>query len=298
MKTAEPAANFSIYLPDSPLNTVWGLSVTSVGHACIAPHTPYPPSDAGHPEDHYFSWQQGRTLDCWQLVIIHAGTGTFESKRSGCRTLHSGHAVLLFPGIWHRYRPLLKSGWIESWIEFRGLIPQELTSQQMLQPDNCLYALRPGDIVFDHVQQCITVARDLPRGYQSHLATTTLSILSQLTTQIQTSLQKSHPIDRKIRQAQEIISRQYNRSINIADLAQKLGISEPHFRRTFKARTGFSPKQYHLECRLRHVKALMSQTSQTISEIADLTGYHSAFHLSAEFKKKYHLSPSAWRKSN
>ena len=112
------AGAFYRYFPISRRDRNWGLYVTTVGQARIAPHTGYPPS--GHPKGYAFDWQHGRILDNFALLYISSGRGRFEAKPNVSRPIEPGQAFLLFPRVWHRYAPDPETGWQEHWVGFDG----------------------------------------------------------------------------------------------------------------------------------------------------------------------------------
>ena len=118
------APNQFRYLPASPELSHWGLGVSAAGVAHIDPGTPYPPRN--HPADHYFAWSRGRRLDAFQIVLVTSGRGIFESREVGQCSIEAGTAFLLFPRVWHRYRPDPETGWEEKWTEFRGPVVESL----------------------------------------------------------------------------------------------------------------------------------------------------------------------------
>src|SRR5262245_165789 len=111
---------FHRYFPVSRPDRDWGLFVTTIGEFRAPPNVSYPPS--GHPEGYAFEWRDGRTLDVFTLVYISDGRGEFESRPRFSATIESGQVMLLFPGVWHRYRPDPELGWREHWIGFDGQI--------------------------------------------------------------------------------------------------------------------------------------------------------------------------------
>ena len=80
----------------------WGLHVVDAGYSLIGPNSPYPPGK--HPQDHMFTWEQGRTLESYTLVYITRGQGVIETKRTGLLKVQSGQLFILYPGEWHRYQ--------------------------------------------------------------------------------------------------------------------------------------------------------------------------------------------------
>ena len=77
--------------------------------------------------------------------------------------------------------------------------------------------------------------------------------------------------------------------------AEKLSISYVHFRRIFRQMTGWSPGQYLLECRLRHVEKLLMTSHMRVSESSCECGFEDEFHFSRIFKKHRAMSPSHLR---
>ena len=66
------------------------------------------------------NWTHGRVLDALQVVWVSYGRGTIETRATGRRKVEAGMLFLLLPGVWHRYRPDVKTGWIENWVELSG----------------------------------------------------------------------------------------------------------------------------------------------------------------------------------
>ena len=112
------AKDFFRYLPVSEREEQWGLYVTAGGFNAIAPGDQYP--RPGHPRGYAFSMSQGRLLPEYQVLYITRGEGEFESKPSGLKKVAAGSVILLFPGVWHRYRPCPDVGWDEYWISYNG----------------------------------------------------------------------------------------------------------------------------------------------------------------------------------
>jgi len=80
------------------------------------------------------------------------------------------------------------------------------------------------------------------------------------------------------------------------ELAESLSVSYSWLRQTFKARTGLSPKQFHLQIRLQRAQDLLANTSRSVKEVAEILGFDSPYHLSAQFKQRVGTAPREWRR--
>jgi len=78
-------------------------------------------------------------------------------------------------------------------------------------------------------------------------------------------------------------------------LAQLCGCSLRHFHRLFRNRFGQSPRTRQTELRLLKSQQLLSATDQEILQIARASGYRSVSLFNSLFKRRFGLSPSAWR---
>src|SRR2546423_781954 len=102
-KLSATSESFHHYLPipDSLFHS--GIYVTSAGLGIVHPGEEYPP--AQHPSLYHFTWNDGRTLPEFSLLMVSDGCGIFESREAGRLPVEAGTVILIFPGVWHRYRP-------------------------------------------------------------------------------------------------------------------------------------------------------------------------------------------------
>jgi AraC-like DNA-binding protein len=287
--------NYSIYFPHPADSPAWGAAVTGAGFARIPAGTEYPPRTAGHPDNHLFDWGRGRILDCYQIIFITEGKGVFESRETGLQRVGAGTLFLLFPGVWHRYRPDPRIGWVENWIELIGPVPDNLLREDVLNPHHAV--MRPGihPALMDLLGECHRLVQARPAGYAGQLAVTALHLLGHSLELADVDGRAPSRMDERVRQAQSIMAERCGQPFNVAELARELGVSGSHFRSAFQAHTGFSPRQYYIRLRLRQVQNLLRNSSMSLKEIASRLGYSSASHLSAEFKNVLGTSPVHWR---
>ncbi|WP_457271846.1 helix-turn-helix domain-containing protein [Pedobacter sp. UYEF25] len=274
----------------------WGMYVNSIGYPKVAPAAQYPAEK--HPESHHLTWNRGRILDDYYIVFISSGKGIFASALTPETNVHEGSCFFLFPGVKHRYKPDVRSGWEEYWVGFNGLYAKQLMSQDFFSETEPLVKIGPNKeilLLFRNILE--TVKNSLP-GYPQQIAGLSLQLLGHVNT-ISSSLGYSeNPIGKLISKATFIIHESFENALDMEALARQLPMGYAAFRKSFKLVTGESPNQYHLNLRLNRAKDLLNSTILNISEIATQTGFDSVFYFSRLFKKKHGVSPKSYRAQN
>ena len=286
-------ASFYRYFPISRRDRDWGLYVTTAGEARVPPHASYPPD--GHPKGFAFDWQKGRVLDGFALVYISSGGGNFESKSNISIPIESGHAFLLFPGVWHRYSANAKTGWYEHWIGFDGETARRRLRHKFICAKNPVVKISAEDTVLDtfsHIMQSVRANRP---ALQQILAGATEDLMgviySSRQAQPATNAQNTNAIESAINRIQN----EFKRDLNMKLLARDIGVSYSGFCHKFTEHTGLSPHQYLVELRLIRARSLLAETELSIKEIAAQTGFQDGLYFSRLFRHKLNLTPSQWR---
>lgn len=81
------------------------------------------------------------------------------------------------------------------------------------------------------------------------------------------------------------------------EFCREYPVSQPTVLRLFKKDIGMTPEQYLISCRLAEAKNLLQQTTLSLEEIAELTGFPDRYHLSRIFRKYEHIPPATYRKN-
>ena len=102
----------------------------------------------------------------------------------------------------------------------------------------------------------------------------------------------------RIGKAIHFIETNFYNNIYIQQLADLSFMSIRNFQRIFKEATGLSPNDYLLELRIQHASKLLTETDSAIYSVSEQVGIADWFYFSKAFKKKFGVSPLAYRKQN
>lgn len=93
----------------------------------------------------------------------------------------------------------------------------------------------------------------------------------------------------------EYVNKNYKKSIPIQELKEISGMSESSILRTFRRITGYPPSVYQNRLRMFSAADRLSQTQQSVTEIAYDLGFEDSNYFSRMFKKFLSLSPTEYR---
>jgi AraC-like DNA-binding protein len=285
--------DFSRYCVEPPDAAAWGIAVTGCGRQTCAAGSPYPPS--GHPADHLFSWENGRVLGACQIVFIAAGSGLFESKATGLVPVRAGTALVVLPGVWHRYAPDPKTGWTEQWIELRGSTPTALFKKGALEPARAPEPMARARDLEAMLTAIETRMADSTAVFDPEVAALGLQVLA-LVVEGPRVRAPERAITSLVERAERRLLESVDTPPAIPGLARELGVAYSYFRREFKRHTGLAPYQYVRRLRLEKARRMIGGSSESLQAISERLGFASPFHLSSAFKKQYGQSPDHWRR--
>jgi len=295
---------FFHYLPVSEQTMQWGVYVTGAGCCAVKPGERYPQS--GHPALYQFDWVRGRTLPEFQMVLITDGAGEFESKATGSIQFEGAALIFLFPGVWHRYRPVMDVGWNERWVSFNGELLHRLFDDALFGPK--LAFAKPHNIQqlieqFDRVLD--SVHRHAVR-YPAVLTFQALEIISgAISHRIQEALHTGavaaddttlHLDDPVVQKALELIWTHSHYPMSVSDIARQLPVTRRTLDRRFVEATGHSVLEEINACRLSRAKRLLSETDLPVKTVAHLAGFSSTERMRVVFVEREGVSPTLFRR--
>jgi len=283
---------FKKYLPISDLDRSWGFIINDIGHTVIPENSSYP--SKGHPGTHMFSWKRGRVLKEYHLVLITNGEGIFESTSAGKKKIRQGDGFLLFPGEWHRYKPVKEKGWTENWVGFSGPIPDILMNEYFFDKNYPVVRKCSNMLVLNLFKSLTQLISEEPFGFQRTASGICLQLLAELC-----NIQKGTSLSKKasslISSAKHLMRKKIDEEIDFHTFCQNHGVSYSKFRSDFKHQTGFAPLQYFLLLKIEKAKDQLKSTGLKVKEISYGLGFKSDHYFGRIFKMKTVLTPQEFR---
>jgi len=237
-----------------------------------------------------------RVLSCYAVVVHVAGESFFESGACGRARVSEPAAYVLFPGLAHRYGAVEGSGWTETWVTFKGAIPDRLQVEGLLSPHRAVMDLPAGDL---RVPGCVQAVHarlsDRRPGYEEEAGAALYRLLMLVVSLGDRVLPESRG-GTAIERAVWHLSEHTAETVNVRDLARRVGMGYASFRKRFREQTGHGPHQYHLRLRIQLAQHLLLTTDKTVREVAFAAGFSDPYYFSRLFRRIAGVPPRGYRR--
>ncbi len=142
--------------------------------------------------------------------------------------------------------------------------------------------------------------QDSDRRYKESTLNNALcsAILAELSAQMRHSQTKDNQLKEQLySDILDYISWHAQGNLRVSEIASYFGYNEKYLTTFFKKYSGITLKQYILQTKMELAKTTLSETNQTVSQIAFSLGFSDAHNFSNAFHKVTGLSPSEYRAS-
>ena len=234
------------------------------------------------------------------IILITAGNGIFESRQTGRRSVQAGDVILLFPGIWHRYRPDARMGWTEKWIQFNGAFVHKLWDRRILSEQRPVVSSTRFREIETAMEKLLNQIEQQP-GFNSLRYVLQVSHVLDLI--LDSKLFETSPIpisilsaeDKLVPAAENYIWTHSQLDLSVRDIADYLGVSRRTLERRFGAALGRTVLEEVTRCRFSRAERLLRETDLPIKVIVYLAGFGRAENMRRQFMRRAELSPRAYR---
>lgn len=289
--------DFFKYLTASQDDINWGMYLTVAGKAEIPMNQEvYPLPEHDHPTGYHFSWDKGRVLNEFQVHYITDGYGILENSYGKFRIM-PGTIMITYPGVWHRFRPLKRTGWIENYIGFKGDLAKRFFSNPWFNPEKPVMNCEIREELIDSYYKIFHLVQEEKPFFQFVSSGMIIKLIGYIVSfQMQQAFHGKY-IQTVIEEVRFLMRENVEKNLDFQKIAAENNVGYSYFRKMFKRFTGISPKQYLLQLKVLRAKELLLSSDKTIKEISFELGFQSIFYFSRIFKEKTGISPSDMRKS-
>ncbi len=230
----------------------------------------------------------------WIFVIETPGVVSLEGSRM---PLKVGESLLVLPYQFHHYVDLgdvsLRWLFLTFDVEF-GEDLLEMLNHRVLQPDEQSLTL---------VRRIVELwRRKEDRGRAGELLASLDHLLLRLTVEVERQqpnarVRKSLPENACwIVRAESLVMRSLREGWTIANIAEKLNVSERHFRTRFKTETGVSVRRYKANIQLHRALGGMKDSHLSMGQISELSGFQSQAVFTRFMQRETGRSPTECRR--
>ncbi len=271
---------------------------TSFAHTpgVLAKRLPFYVDTCGHfyANSEYYTEREG--LDNYLLIYTIKGCGFVKSKNEKF-TLLQNQAILIYCGDYQQYKTQGEEIWEFKWIHFNGICAKEyydILNSDELGPINTGVLNEFGNR-FSELDNIITNSESMPDIKISSLITQLLTdLIKSKNSPANNSRFNQHK--NEITNAIKYIQDNFDKDINVDDIAKTVSFSKYYFIRIFKNFTGLNPYEYLVNYKINISKKLLIETSLNINEIAVKCGFSESNNYIRSFKRMIGTTPLKFKK--
>lgn len=232
-------------------------------------------------------------LNNYLLLVTTYGTGKIICKGQTC-LLKPGNAVIIDCNIPHEYQTATHDVWHFYYLHFNALSFAGYGEFFL----NTLTAIPLSS--FHRICDLIEKLYHLSFCYDTKTSIIISNIISDILTEMVCSCSDAdktnmQSVRKDIQALKEYISEHFTNELHIADFMEQIHLSRHYLIHIFKKQIGISPYQFMHMCRIHHAQSLLIHTDQSISQIAENSGYNSTTVFIRHFKAFQQMTPKEYR---
>ena len=211
----------------------------------------------------------------WLLHYVTAGCGTFYTG-TAAYPVKQNQIFIIRPHELTTYTADDKQPWSYIWVGFTGTLAARFSA---LPP-----VVSAATSLFHEMLEC----ESLKGCREEYLAAKLFALYCLL-------FEGGGTQSDYVKQASDYIDANYMHDISICDIARIVGVERTYLAKIFKEKKQVSMQDYLINVRLSRAAGLLER-GYPVAEAAAIAGYRDTFNFSRMFKRRYGVSPSAYKK--
>ena len=231
-----------------------------------------------------------RILGLYAAICAESGSGFYYSDASGEVVVNEGDTIIIFPDIAHMYYSEEK--WVCKFVVWNGPEAAKLEMLGFLSRQNIVIP-NSASIVIDANNALLEIINREDLASILMRKNIALDMILKLHQRLKAD-KKYRPTDISIEKSISYMRANYMKELSVSECAAYANLSETHFRRLFKARTGRSPKEFLISLKISKAKEMLS-CGTSIKKTAAFVGWNDVFYFMRIFKNTTGVSPGKFQ---
>jgi AraC family transcriptional regulator, arabinose operon regulatory protein len=256
-------------------------------------------SDIGfypHARNHLVHRNKG--IDQQVLLYCIDGKGMIQIQNQHF-TLRAHEFFIIQAGEEHKYWSDGNTPWSIYWLHFGG----DLTTSFS---DFFGRIIRVGQSVFDKTDDRLKLFNEILTALESGFTTENVNYANMCLYGLLASFfyietfssVKGYHSTNPVEQVIAFMHEHIEEMLTIKDMARHVNLSESHFSKVFRNKTGSSPLDYFISLKMQEAIRLLTNQSLKIKEVAFKLGYSDAYYFTRIFTRQIGSSPGSFAKTN
>ncbi len=237
------------------------------------------------------SWPEG--LENPVLLILRSSGEFFVGEDHFF--LEPGFAIIIRPHTpYHYHNPY--GEYVDDWMHI-GLSEDEVLPEEL--PLNTPFRLHDSETCSGLIRMLLWEKAYTDEQYLQKNTDSLFSVLlNHLTAAAhdQERVEESSPYMERLKDIRFQMQHTLSEEHSVHSYASKLGLSDSHFRHLYASLFGIPFQQDLIRMRIANAEFALQTTNMSITEIAELCGYHNEVHFFRQFRQLNGISPAKYRK--
>lgn len=229
------------------------------------------------------------------IHIVTKGKGRYQLDNESYEVT-AGQGFIIPPDTRTFYQADKEDPWNYYWIGFEGALAAFYLNALGCSGHHPVFQVENMDRSIEIIEESFSENQDSLFS-ELMLSARLYEFLALFKQTAEHSVTNDKPLNPHIREAIAYIRSYYATPMTVKSLAEALCLNRSYLSSIFKQETGVTLQQYLTDHRLTRAAELLGLKNFSIDEIAEYSGYRDTLVFSKAFKRKYAITPTAYRKA-